>query len=141
MGVTGHWLNFARNHANVERVSVALALRRFPGVHSYDRIGELLQDIMVAYKIDKKVVCVVTDNGSNFVKAFKQYGREYEKENGPLSKCEETQDYSDSEDEGGLDPEPFPLVEEPSVKLPPHVRCASHTLSLVATKDLELVKA
>jgi len=73
----------------------------------------------------------VTDNGSNFVKAFKEYGSEYF--NVEADDNEEECEEADFVNIQNL------LEEEDSVgslyKLPPHQRCASHTLSLICTID------
>lgn len=54
---------------------MALACKRFAGTHSYENIAKLLNEILVSFdiKIDK-VMGTVTDNGSNFGKAFKEFG-------------------------------------------------------------------
>lgn len=55
--------------------SAAIACRRFPGSHSFERIAELLNDVHLSFGLDsKKIVATVTDNGSNFIKAFKEFG-------------------------------------------------------------------
>jgi len=47
-----------------ERRSYALAFRRFYGIHSYDKIAEVLEEIRKEFKIDEnKLVATVTDNG------------------------------------------------------------------------------
>lgn len=73
-----------------------------------------------------KITCIVTDNGSNFVKAFKEYGIDYQTED-EISESEEEIDLLDREE----------FVSQ--ILLPSHQRCASHTLSLVATTDLNNV--
>lgn len=117
LGVTAHWLG-----TDFTRSSVVLALKRFPGTHSYDRIAKLLKEILLEYDIQNKTVTITTDNASNFVKVFKEYGLESE-----IPPPEE---------------EELDMVEMPPLDflLPRHLRCASHTLSLVATVDLEKVK-
>ncbi|KAK8771923.1 hypothetical protein V5799_024833 [Amblyomma americanum] len=71
MGVAVHWID--RN--SLSRRSLALACRRFAGRHTYDKIGELLEDIRQDFDISHdKIVATVTDNASNFVKAFKEFG-------------------------------------------------------------------
>ncbi|ODM87219.1 putative AC9 transposase [Orchesella cincta] len=141
LGVTCHWIN-----QDFSRESRVLACTRFKGVHSYDRIAEQLISVMNMYGIQKEqVVAIVTDNGSNFCKAFKEFGIEFEhaaseaeKENGD----ENDFDVSEAEPEDNLsidDPLEVDLhsvmEKGETVSLPPHVRCTSHSLSLVATKD------
>lgn len=71
LGLTVHWIN----PINLRRVSKALACQRFKGTHSYDKITELLQEIHSEYGLNSsKVVATITDNGNNFVKAFKRFG-------------------------------------------------------------------
>ncbi|KAK0042949.1 hypothetical protein Bpfe_027613 [Biomphalaria pfeifferi] len=75
LGATSHWINIS----SLSRESAALACRRFPGSHTYDRIAELLYDVHENFGISNKVCLTVTDNGSNFVKAFEQFGVKIEK--------------------------------------------------------------
>lgn len=126
LGVTAHWLE-----QDLTRSSVVLALKRFPGTHSYDRIAKLLKEILVEYDIHNKTVAVTTDNASNFVKVFKEYGLESEK-----LTTESIQTFDIIEEQEDID-----IVEMPPLDflLPRHLRCASHTLSLVATVDLDKV--
>lgn len=130
LGVTGHMLA-----ADLSRKSFALACRFFPGKHSYDRIAKLLSDIHEEYNLPvDKITCCVTDNGSNFVKAFKEF--EVELTLAPDSGDEEDTETVDdiqqidvhdlmqsqqSDDESAED----------IIVLPRHQRCASHTLNLV----------
>ncbi|KAK1885388.1 Calfumirin-1, partial [Dissostichus eleginoides] len=52
----------------------AIACRRFRGRHTYDAIATELEDIFSQYGLtNDKVTACVTDNGSNFVKAFKEH--------------------------------------------------------------------
>ena len=66
---------FQIDEATLKRESATLACTRFKGVHSFDKIAEKLQDIHGEFGLNsKKIIATVTDNGSNFVKAFKEYG-------------------------------------------------------------------
>jgi len=70
LGVTCHWIYPAK----LIRRSAVLAFCRFYGTHSFDRIGALLMSVHTQFDLDtSKITHVVTDNGSNFMKAFRQY--------------------------------------------------------------------
>lgn len=48
---------------------------RFKGSHTYDKIAEMLFEIQSSFKLrHDQVVSTTTDNGSNFVKAFREFG-------------------------------------------------------------------
>ncbi|KAK1895230.1 Inorganic pyrophosphatase, partial [Dissostichus eleginoides] len=52
----------------------AIACRRFRGRHTYNAIATELEDIFSKYGLtNDKVTACVMDNGSNFVKAFKEH--------------------------------------------------------------------
>jgi len=122
MGVTIHSLN-----AKLERESAVLTVQRFKGTHDFEKITEILLQIFCRYGIvQEKITCIVTDNGSNFVKAFKEYGVNFDVEE------------EKSEEDEVIVAENMEIFIPPSL-LPCHQRCASHTLSLVATTDLEKV--
>ncbi|XP_065126262.1 uncharacterized protein [Paramisgurnus dabryanus] len=128
LGVTAHWIN----PNNMEREKAALACRRFKGHHTHDAIAVELDNIHSTYGITHKITATVTDNGSNFVKAFKRYQ--------PL---EESDSEEDNEDEvtftdinaalHATDDNDGDVV----ITLPPHKRCASHTLNLISCTDVE----
>lgn len=65
--MTAHWLN----PETLEQRSAALALRRVIGSQTYDVLATLLEEVFNEYGIEGKVSSVVTDNGSNFCKAFR----------------------------------------------------------------------
>lgn len=120
-GMTCHWLE-----DNFERKSAALACTRIYGRHNCEMVIAKIQEIHSSYNIESKIRATVTDNGSSFVKAFKEFLPEDERE------AEENQ-FEDvgsilGEGEGG----DFFL----SYFLPPHQRCAAQTLNLIASKDL-----
>ncbi|KAJ3605155.1 hypothetical protein NHX12_027205 [Muraenolepis orangiensis] len=125
MGVTAHWIK----PNSTERESVALACRHFPSPHTYSRTAEILEEIHLEFGLsNEKIVATVTDNGSDFAKAFKEFN---------VSIVAEEDD--DKTEEGGLSFVTIDSSEEGSSKggviLPPHVRCATRTLSLVCTTD------
>ena len=136
LGITCHWIN----PETFQRKSVALACERFSGAHTFDRIAEKLNDVFTKFDLDVcKNVATVTDNGSNFVKSFKEFGIN--------TSTFENEDSG----EGADDPEEediafVPLEENTNINnsgngngdinLPRHVRCSSHTLNLLATTDV-----
>lgn len=69
LGITGHWIN----STTLERESAALACKRLKGKHTYSILAQSMYDVYLSFKIQNKVVCTTTDNGSNFVKAFQTY--------------------------------------------------------------------
>lgn len=124
MGVTAHWIN----PNNMERGKAALACRRFKGHHTHDAIAVELDNIHSTYGITHKITATVTDNGSNFVKAFKRYQ--------PL----EESDSEDDEDEvtfTDINDALHATDGDVVITLPPHKRCASHTLNLISCTDVD----
>ncbi|CAH0562791.1 unnamed protein product [Brassicogethes aeneus] len=110
---------------------VALLCQRFMGSHTFEKIAEILDNIHAKFGLHtEKLVATVTDNGSNFVKAFKEFG------GGTLTKITDTE--SDN-GEGEEDYYEFTSILNDffSLQLPKHVRCASHTLNLIATTDVK----
>lgn len=117
-GYTCHWVD-----KDLKRKSVALACRRFAGTHNYIKINEILNQIHTEYDLNNSnIIATVTDNGSNFVKTFKEYGIEAYYDS--LDFLTEEDNYEFHND----DLEKY---------LPKHIRCCCHTLSLLATKDYE----
>ena len=129
LGITCHWIDPCK----LIRRSAVLAFRRFYGTHSFDRIGAMLMSIHTQFDLDtSKITHVVTDNGSNFMKAFRHYAQD-----GVLNESleDEKDDYdvasvSDVLTQKGDDDEALNAI-----YLPPHVSCMSHSLNLIASTD------
>ncbi|KAG0444069.1 hypothetical protein HPB47_014209 [Ixodes persulcatus] len=68
-GVTCLWLDAE----SLERQSAALCCHRIKGSVTYEKIAEELENVFLEYRIENKVARVVTDSGSNFLKAFSVY--------------------------------------------------------------------
>lgn len=61
---------------SLTRKSYVISCKYFPAPHNYETITEAIQLLYSKYGIDPSCVsATVTDNGSNFVKAFNVYGR------------------------------------------------------------------
>ena len=69
MGVTVHWIDAG----TLIRGKAAIACKRFRGRHTYSAVATELEEIFSRYGLNNKVTECVTDNGSNFVKAFKEF--------------------------------------------------------------------
>jgi hypothetical protein len=133
---------------------------RFNNKHTGERIASLLTAIHVAYEFEDKIVTTVTDNASNFRKAFLLYGVKRKNvdccdsliqhavltnnssddddtgTNLEIGSCPGYNGYvedSSSEEEDNL-PDRSPTIHVYQL-LPRHLRCASHTLSLCVTVD------
>lgn len=126
----------------MSRGSAALACRRFRGTHSYDKIAELLDRINSEHALSyTKVVATVTDNASNMIKCFKEFGFIPKQIDDIGDDDDDDEDDNDDNDDNEEveDEVIFNIIPEPSteetVKLSSHVRCASHSLNLVATTD------
>ncbi|XP_046390803.1 uncharacterized protein LOC124159200 isoform X1 [Ischnura elegans] len=136
LGVTAHWIN----DETLTRESAVLSCVRFKGTHDYKNIADTLLNIFISFGLNnEKVATMITDNGSNFVKAFKEFG------------CSEiinidSDDLPMHEDDSDIEELCIDLnfgsinmacedLEEDRF-LPKHLRCFSHTLSLIATTDL-----
>jgi hypothetical protein len=142
IGFTIHWIE----SETLARQSRALACRRLRGSHNYDVIAAIMEKVFMEFHVQNKVVKTVTDNGTNFCKAFKIFGNEVDG-TAALHSAQEAQSQAASESQAEDDInecEPVPIFDTLSendrliaqtYSLPPHHRCSSHTLNLIATKD------
>lgn len=135
IGVTAHVLN----DKDFNRISIVLACTRFPGVHSFNRIAEILHSIHLMYDLPvSKIVATVTDNSANFVKAFKEFGiqNNNESEYDEFNEEEVLQfvDVQSDAENNSLDPD----AQYTNATLAYHQRCATHTLNLIASSDINI---
>jgi hypothetical protein len=105
----------------MQREKAALACRRFKGRHTYDTIASELDNINSSHGLSFKITATVTDNASNFVKAFQVY-----------QPPPESDDSEDGEDEttfvsiGDVLQNGAGRVDD-VISLPPHQRCMRPT--------------
>ena len=71
LGLTVHWIN-----EDLIRQSACLAIRRVNGKCDYEFLAKLLEEIYEEFDISAKITATVTDNGSNFAKAFWLFSRD-----------------------------------------------------------------
>ncbi|KAF3840272.1 hypothetical protein F7725_018989 [Dissostichus mawsoni] len=123
LGITSHWIN----PTTLQRQKAALACKRIKGRHTYAVIASEIDHIHSLYGVSTKVTSTVTDNGSNFVKAFAMY------------QPESLSDDDDDDEEEVIFTDVADVLNtaaEEGIVLPPHQRCASHTLNLISCADV-----
>jgi len=67
LGMTVHWIC----PVTLDRKAASLTCRRIKGRHTYDVLAKAMSKVHDEFGIDGTVVSTTTDNGSNFVRAFK----------------------------------------------------------------------
>ena len=143
--VKAHWLNFT-----YVRKSTTIPWRYFIGTHEFSARASHLNSINEDYLTPNKIVKTVTDNGSNFVKAFREYAAKSVKEKeSELSVFSVSEDFDDGfycdEDTIAIKPVGHILgssiddINSENFYLSENLRCCSHRLNLVAQKDSERV--
>lgn len=138
IGITAHWLD----PDSLDRRSVALACRQLKGSHTFDVLAAALNDIHAEYQIRDKIVKTTTDNGSNFLKAFRIYG---EQDENNVTYTEELSNSGEGDEEEIQEEEEVVNFQEVAsvldvgdgfeYHLPKHQRCACHLLNLVSMVD------
>ena len=73
-GMTASYLGLSAHFftkSDYRRHTVTLAVRRLPSPHTAERIEELVREIIKEWEIpENKISAIITDNGSNMIKAF-----------------------------------------------------------------------
>lgn len=113
--MTAHWLC----PTTLERVSATIALKRIIGSHTSEMLTNMIQDILTDFNITSKIVKIVTDSGSNFIKAMK--------------------DEDISVDESQIKIISLVKILKNAThihNIPLHQPCAAHTLNLCMTSDV-----
>lgn len=137
LGVTAHWIDCD----TLVRHSAALACRRLRGSHTYDVLADVLNQIFADFGLNSqsgKLICCITDNGSNFTKAFREFGLEYGNDDSGESDEEDGDNITEElknmpiSIQAALNAEP---ENNSFIYLPPHHPCTAHTLSLIAVTD------
>ncbi|KAJ8345565.1 hypothetical protein SKAU_G00297580 [Synaphobranchus kaupii] len=132
LGVTVHWIGQDTLGVN----SGVIACRRLEGRRTFGVLAGMLVDVHRDFNIEQKVALTTTDSGSNFAKAFALFADAQTEER----EGEEDKDGEDVDEDCLQFSEVTDVLSESDVgdyRLPPHERCACHTLNLVATNDAE----
>jgi len=175
----------------LKRKSAALACKRIEGTHSAEIVANELAKIHDLFELNyEKIIATVTDNGSNFVKAFKMFtissctiledgssnvtniddnleetqmnnSEETETSDDEINETDEddgdindinddhnendnnanNDDNDDNDDSANNSINNEEISDEINIILPRHLRCASHTLHLIASSDaIKIIK-
>lgn len=138
LGEKIHWFDCD----SLERKSACLGIRRIIGRHTYDVLSRLLEQLHIEFGVVKKLRGTTTDNGSNFVKAFRVAG-----DASTLPTDLEDLYLDEEEEEEDEDMVYFEIGEimegqirddqaSANASLPLHRRCVCHLLSLIAKVDV-----
>lgn len=158
LGMTCHYIN----ETNYNRHSYVLACKRIKGSHTHLNISKVITKIMQEYKINcEKVSHIVTDNASNFGKAFRIFSSQYidttnntKNVNDPnylgiISNDSDSDNeiINNSDSENDSDIPSLEIIDfssldfDPnSIFLPRHITCAAHSLNLIATTDISKIE-
>ena len=139
-GMTVHWID----PSTLQRCKAAISCTRLIGRHTYDVLASKIESIHCSYSLNGKVTATVTDNGSNFVKAFKIFSvtdststsaEIVQEEYCPEEDCpdEEEATFENVHDTLTLEQDNMDDLTQVEYDLPPHERCAAHTMNLVAS--------
>ena len=133
--MTVHWIDTD----TLKRCKAAIACVRISGHHTDDVIASRIEHIHASYGLNGEVVGTITDNGSNFVKAFSVYSISSFKSSKAAVPEDVEEDKFVFEDLDGLLQVDNGSTEDHTqvqYELPPHERYAVHTLNLVASTDV-----
>ena len=119
LGVTAHYID------NFVLKNLMLVCRRIYGTHSGENIIRIYDGIVQSFGIKDKVSCVITDNASNMLKAFRLLD---------LLDATSEQGLSDDDDD---DDDNFEPVKIDDMNLQPvHLTCIAHTIQLIVGDGL-----
>ena len=137
LGMTAHYID----QQNLQFVSNTLTCRRFKHSHTGQEIAAMMTTVMEEFQISSKMTACVTDNAANMAKAFTFL------KPATSSSSSITIDDDDDNAEEHNDSESFEVMdlatvsvgqdldEEVASLMNKPIRCANHTLNLVAAVD------
>ena len=141
--MTAHWID----PTTLQRCKAANSCTRFIGHNAYDVLAGKIDSIHYQFELCGKVTFTITDNRSNFVKAFKTFSvyptpsstseEEIEQKEGDDHYDEEQATFENVCDMLMLDSEKDDDYTQVEYELAPHERCTAYTLNLVASSDLD----
>ena len=136
LGMTVHWMD----PGTLKRRKAAIACARLTGHHTYDVLAAKIIDIHEKFGLSGKISATVTDNGSNFVKAFATFAQPDVSPTSLVTEDELEEEVIFENMNDLMVPEHLDTQDDLTqieYELPPHQRCAAHTLNLVASTDVD----
>ena len=143
-----HWID----KSSLKCEKAAIACTRIIGRHTYAVLAGEIEQIHEQCGLNGKISATITDNGSNFIKAFATFRMS---DSGPAKPSRSSLPTGMEDDEENVENEEevtfenlhdLIILEQGNVEddltqleynLPPHERCAAHTLNLVASSDVD----
>ena len=142
-GMTLHWID----PTTLQHCKAAISCTRLFGRNTYDVLAGKIESIHRQFELCGKVTATITDNGSNFVKAFKTFSVDPTPSSTSEEEIGQNEDNDQDEEEEvtfenvcdalTLDLETDDDYTQVEYELPRHERCAAHTLNLVASTDID----
>lgn len=157
LGMTCHFLD----EISFTRHSYVIGCRRIKGSHTYLNKAQVMNEITKTFKINNsKISHTVTDNASNFGKAFRTFSFHLQTPNESHLSAHSSTWFNTSDDEsnversdsdGEFDNADVEVIDistlfsnstdcesndDDDFCLPEHLTCTAHTLSLIATSDV-----
>ena len=134
LGMTAHWID----QTSLKRQKAAIACMYIVGCHTNDVLAAKIEEVHRKFGLHGKISATVTDNGSNFVKAFTTFAvREesgFNEEQSILDDDEALIDddvtFMDVHDMMILDENNTDDLTQVEYELPLHQQCAAHTYVL-----------
>ncbi|KYN23184.1 hypothetical protein ALC57_04404 [Trachymyrmex cornetzi] len=121
IGVTAHWLC----DKTLKRKSAALACK----------INNKRYQNALFRLNNEKIVVMVTDNGSNFIKAIKIFGLSNEDNDENINESDDLNDDDNYIPDNYYSIDSNEISNEIDIILSQHLRCASHKLNLIVSSD------
>lgn len=156
LGTTIHYFD-----ENLDKQSFMLAFRRLRGRHTYDKLADAILEIHKDFNLKRsKITHIVTDGGSSFCKAFRQFGANDFEKNGDKIETDDTfeqdveidienmlelEDLNDDQMENVIaevldlrsNTDDVSYFRDDFETLPKQQRCIPHSLNLIGSNDFE----
>ena len=84
-GMTVHWID----PSTLKRCKATISCSWLTGHNTYDVLAEKIESVHRQFGLSEKVTATITDNGSNFVKAFKTFSTDTSVSEEAIQQCEE----------------------------------------------------